>query len=150
MGIILIFLLTVLAISACKSDPPLPEPDIVERGRRIFFDFKPIEIAYDHDALWFYILKEAAVQNNGEKLGSVGSTIVCATFAGLLKGDPCSYLNVEPCWTPNDDRELVISKNQSHCIEFFAFMGRNPLRSSGSGSPVLLKMGAKLPKPRCG
>ena len=24
-------------------------------------------------------------------------------FAGLLKGDPCSYFNVEPCWNPDDD-----------------------------------------------
>ena len=39
----------------------------------------------------------------GQTLGQLGSTIVCSVFAGLLKGDPCSYLNVDPCWTPNDD-----------------------------------------------
>ena len=36
-------------------------------------------------------------------LGRVGSIIVGATFAGLLKGDPCSYLNLDPCWNPDDD-----------------------------------------------
>ena len=58
------------------------------------------------DSLWYYILREAEAlpgANSGQMLGRLGSTIVCATFAGLLKGDPCSYLNVDPCWTPDDD-----------------------------------------------
>ena len=61
------------------------------------------------DALWFYVLREAETlpgANSGQMLGRVGSVIVCATFAGLLKGDPCSYLNVEPCWTPDEDQLL--------------------------------------------
>ena len=44
--------------------------------------------------------------NQGQMLGRVGSTIVCATFAGLLKGDPNAWINVEPCWTPDDDQLL--------------------------------------------
>jgi hypothetical protein len=57
------------------------------------------------DSLWFYILREAeSVEgDNAGKLGALGSTIVCATFAGLLKGDPLSYLNVEPLWEPGRD-----------------------------------------------
>ena len=54
------------------------------------------------DSLWYYILKEAE-DAGGDRLGKVGSTIVCATFAGLLKGDPNSYLNVDPSWTPEND-----------------------------------------------
>ncbi|MEM9773717.1 MAG: peroxidase family protein [Chloroflexota bacterium] len=58
----------------------------------------------DIDALWYYILKEADLQGDGNRLGKVGSAIVCATFAGLLTGDPNSYFNCEPCWHPaNDD-----------------------------------------------
>ncbi len=70
------------------------------------FCVKPTKIAQDHDALWFYILQEAEDlpgANAGQMLGRVGSIIVCATFAGLLKGDPCSYLNMDPCWTPDKD-----------------------------------------------
>ena len=63
---------------------------------------KPIKIAQRNDSLWFYILREAERQG-GKRLGRVGSTIVCATFAGLLKGDPNSYLNIDPNWKPNDD-----------------------------------------------
>jgi hypothetical protein len=63
----------------------------------------PIDIDPTKDALWFYILKEAEDQATGETLGQLGSTIVCAVFAGLLKGDPSSYINLQPCWTPDDD-----------------------------------------------
>lgn len=43
--------------------------------------------------LWYYILREAAVQQNGERLGELGSRIVCETIIGSLKSDPNSYLN---------------------------------------------------------
>ena len=58
------------------------------------------------ESLWYYILKEAEKipgANSGQMLGRLGSTIVCAVFAGLLKGDPCSFFNLDPCWTPKDD-----------------------------------------------
>ncbi|MGB0905854.1 MAG: peroxidase family protein [Maricaulaceae bacterium] len=54
------------------------------------------------DALWYYILREGQ-KNGGNTLGRVGSIIVSAVFAGLLKGDPCSWFNTHPCWTPDDD-----------------------------------------------
>jgi hypothetical protein len=66
------------------------------------------------ESLWFYLLKEAELvpgNNRGQMLGRMGSVIVCAVFAGLLKGDPCSYLNVDPCWTPNDDPLLRSSED---------------------------------------
>ena len=43
--------------------------------------------------LWFYVLREAAVQTGGNSLGVVGSTIVAETLIGLVKLDPNSYLN---------------------------------------------------------
>ena len=76
---------------------------------------KPIDIEPDHDSLWFYILKEAELlkgTNKGESLGMVGSTIVAATFAGLLKGDPCSWINNEPCWSPDNDPLLNPDKDK--------------------------------------
>lgn len=49
---------------------------------------------FDHRTpLWYYILREAAVQQNGEHLGEVGSRIVCETILFFLKSDPNSYLH---------------------------------------------------------
>jgi hypothetical protein len=79
------------------------------------FCLDPIEIDGEHDALWFYILKEAESQPGnkaGQSLGQLGSMIVCATFAGLLQGDPNSWVNVEPCWTPDKDPLLTEDDNQ--------------------------------------
>lgn len=50
--------------------------------------------------LWFYILKEAELLHNGERLGAVGARIVAEVILGLLKFDKSSYLNRVPGWTP--------------------------------------------------
>lgn len=53
--------------------------------------------------LWYYILREAEVQQNGEHLGSVGSRIVAETLTGLIYRDRGSYLNnqTDPAIKPN-------------------------------------------------
>jgi len=43
--------------------------------------------------LWYYVLQESKVQNEGNKLGYVGSKLVAETLYGLVKGDFNSYLN---------------------------------------------------------
>lgn len=45
--------------------------------------------------LWFYVLKEAEVRENGERLGKVGSRIVAETFWRILKEDKESFLYVK-------------------------------------------------------
>ncbi|MFL1485949.1 peroxidase family protein [Marinobacter sp. LN3S78] len=47
-----------------------------------------------HEAtpLWYYLLKEAEVTHNGERLGPVGATIISEVFVGLVHGDHQSYL----------------------------------------------------------
>ena len=50
--------------------------------------------------LWFYILKEAEVMENGLRLGSVGSHIVGEVFVNLLRADQSAYLSTNPAWTP--------------------------------------------------
>jgi len=51
--------------------------------------------------LWYYILKEALVRGNGERLGPVGSTIVSEVLVGLVHGDHQSYLwQRGPGWRP--------------------------------------------------
>jgi hypothetical protein len=50
--------------------------------------------------LWFYILKEAELMEDGLRLGPVGGRIVGEVFVGLLKADDSSYLAAQPKWTP--------------------------------------------------
>lgn len=72
----------------------------------------------DRTPLWFYILREAAVrQNGGERLGPMGAQLVAEVFLGLLQGDRTSYLTQDPDWQPflptidagraNDDFKMV-------------------------------------------
>jgi Animal haem peroxidase len=50
--------------------------------------------------LWLYVLREAAVRENGERLGEVGGRIVAEVLYGLIQADPESYLAVESEWVP--------------------------------------------------
>jgi hypothetical protein len=50
--------------------------------------------------LWFYILKEAELLYNGERLGPVGGRIMAETLVGLLQRDPNSYLYLDAAWKP--------------------------------------------------
>lgn len=61
------------------------DPDIVELLEACYFDHRT--------PLWYYVLRESAVQHEGERLGEVGSRLVAETIIGLLKQDPNSYLN---------------------------------------------------------
>jgi hypothetical protein len=83
----------------------LPSGQDVAKAMRIKKPLTPAEIASgpdgavakkhgmdEHTPLWYYILKEAQVRGNGERLGPVGSTIVSEVFVGLVHGDHQSYL----------------------------------------------------------
>lgn len=50
--------------------------------------------------LWYYVLREAAVLQNGEQMGPVGAKIVADTFVRMLKRDANSYWNVAGGFTP--------------------------------------------------
>jgi hypothetical protein len=53
--------------------------------------------------LWYYILREADVQQGGDRLGSVGSRIVAETLSAIVRRDGASYINnrEDPAVTPN-------------------------------------------------
>ncbi len=51
--------------------------------------------------LWYYIQREAAVREEGERLGPVGSLIVGEVLLGVLDGDPSSQRSVDPGWRPS-------------------------------------------------
>jgi hypothetical protein len=50
--------------------------------------------------LWFYVLKEADVLHDGERLGPVGGRIVGEVLVGIIDADPESFRAVDPGWTP--------------------------------------------------
>ena len=50
--------------------------------------------------LWFYVLKEAELRHDGERLGAVGGRIVAETILGLLELDRSSYLRAASAWRP--------------------------------------------------
>jgi hypothetical protein len=54
----------------------------------------------DETPLWLYVLREAAVRHDGDRLGEVGGTIVSEVLVGIIAADPESYLALEPDWTP--------------------------------------------------
>ncbi|WP_344248741.1 heme peroxidase family protein [Isoptericola hypogeus] len=56
--------------------------------------------------LWFYVLKEAELQGNGNFLGEVGSRILAETFVYLLRKDEGSFLEAPGGWTPADGVRL--------------------------------------------
>lgn len=62
-------------------------------------DLKPMRMD-TRTPLWFYILREADVREDGKRLGPVGGRVVAEVFLGVLEGDPLSYLNQDPQWTP--------------------------------------------------
>jgi hypothetical protein len=71
--------------------------DILSKGD--LSDLKPHGLD-DRTPLWFYILREAALMEKGERLGLVGARIVAEVFIGLIEGDRSSYLSQDPDWEP--------------------------------------------------
>jgi hypothetical protein len=91
----------------------LPSGQDVAKAMRIKNALTPGEIASGPDGqvakkqgldkatpLWYYILKEAQVRHNGERLGPVGSTLVSEVFVGLIHGDTKSFLWQAKNWKP--------------------------------------------------
>lgn len=54
----------------------------------------------DEAPLWFYILKEGQIQDQGRRLGQVGGRIVAEVLLGILGADPNSYMNAAPTFQP--------------------------------------------------
>ena len=79
-------------VASAMGVPPLSKSDLA--------DLKPHGLD-DRTPLWFYVLREASVQANGEHMGAVGGRIIAEVFLGLLEGDRASYLSQEPDWQPS-------------------------------------------------
>jgi hypothetical protein len=62
-------------------------------------DLKPFHLER-RAPLWFYVLREADLIEDGQRLGPVGGRIVGEVIYGLIHGDRDSYLRQNPRWTP--------------------------------------------------
>lgn len=79
--------------------------------------------------LWYYILKESEVINNGMNLGRVGSRILIETFLGLIKGSRISILK-ENNWKPTLSIRNVEEFSMSDLLAFIDDLnpiGDNPI-----------------------
>jgi hypothetical protein len=77
----------------------IPDEDILTGGA-LGLEGELADNFGDETPLWYYVLREAEVQQDGQRLGEVGGRIVAEVLLGLLDGDPLSFLSVEPNWTP--------------------------------------------------
>jgi hypothetical protein len=78
----------------------IPRSSRLTTGNDLGLEGELLEKFGDETPLWYYVLREAEVQQNGERLGQVGGRIVAEVLLGLLDGDPLSFLSVEPNWEP--------------------------------------------------
>jgi hypothetical protein len=75
--------------------------------------------------LWFYVLKEAEVLREGNRLGPVGSRIVAETIIGQLRADPTSFLNQG--WDPRNGVTVGADGRQvDSIISFLQFADMHP------------------------
>ena len=78
----------------------LPE-DLILHARDLKSLPKNLVRVFGEDTpLFFYVLKEAEVLSKGQRLGPVGGRIVAEVLIGLLRGDPFSFLSMQPNWRP--------------------------------------------------
>jgi len=81
------------AVAAAMGIVPLLEAELTDGEPQAVKD------ALDHGRfqrrtpLWYYLLREAKVQKDGDSLGAVGSRLVAETLMGFLKHDPNSFVN---------------------------------------------------------
>jgi hypothetical protein len=61
--------------------------------------------------LWYYILAESKIAEDGLNLGPVAARIVTETLIGLLRADPTSYLSVYPQFKPFLGTDLVLGSD---------------------------------------
>lgn len=62
----------------------------------------------DSTPLWYYVLKEAEIQEDGDRLGTVGSRLIAETIIGLMQIDSNSFFNFAggQGWTPDQGVKL--------------------------------------------
>jgi hypothetical protein len=86
-------------------------------------DFAPSFVS--STPLFYYILKEAELTQDGLRLGPVGGRIVGEVFLGLLQLDPEAFINGQPNWLPTLPTFGAAAESFS-MIDFLKFAGVDP------------------------
>jgi len=98
--------------------PPLTNSELAE--------LQPLRPSFvESTPLFYYILKEAELREDGLRLGPVGARIVAEVFIGLLQLDPDSYLSVQPDWSPTLPTHDGMPES-FRMIDFLTFAGVDP------------------------
>jgi hypothetical protein len=100
------------AIAAAIGAPVLSTADLAELAS-IYAPFMT------STPLWYYVLKEAEILEDGAHLGPVGGRIVAEVFIGLLRLDPESYLSQQPEFKPS----LGGTSGDFRTTDFLTFAG---------------------------
>jgi Animal haem peroxidase len=101
------------SIAAAMGVTPLADADLSELQPYGFQSSTP---------LWYYVLKEAELVEDGLRLGPVGGRIVAEVLIGLLQSDTGSYLVQKPEWTPT----LTSAGKSFRMKDFLTFAGVDP------------------------
>jgi Animal haem peroxidase len=78
--------------------------------------------------LWYYILKEAEIMENGVHLGPVGGRIVGECIIGLLQLNRDSYVADSPRWRPSLPQRSGQVTGDFRMVDFLNFAGVAQLR----------------------
>jgi hypothetical protein len=93
-------------------------------GAADFDELKELGHGLEHSTpLWYYVLKEAELIEDGLHLGPVGGRIIAEVIIGLLQSDPESYLSYDPRWRPTLPGR---DRGDFHMIDFLTFAGVDP------------------------
>lgn len=90
-GMAQMFSMTPMSEAQLKQGLPLDEVNILDSHSKLLLRKTP---------LWYYVLRESMVLQNGDQLGPVGAKIVADTFVRMLKRDGNSFLHVAGGFTP--------------------------------------------------
>ncbi len=74
--------------------------DIIDLLKDIHPNSNFYDVSYFETPLWYYLLKEAEEQENGQRLGKTASYIFIETVQSVLSQDTSSYLMLYPTWQP--------------------------------------------------
>ena len=102
------------------------EMGIPELSSADLAELEPIASSFIQSTpLFYYILKEAQLREDGLRLGAMGGRIVAEVFIGLLQLDPDSYLSVQPNWVPTLPTHGGTPQS-FRMIDFLTFAGVDP------------------------
>jgi hypothetical protein len=102
------------------------EMGIPELSSADLAELRPIASSFVQSTpLFYYILKEAQLREDGLRLGAMGGRIVAEVFIGLLQLDPDSYLSVQPNWMPTLPTHGGTPQS-FRMIDFLTFAGVDP------------------------